>query len=133
MSSFTPIIPDGMESFYNDYQFAPAVKSGDLMIISGQLGFADDGSIPDDPGKQMKNAFNAIGYILASEGLNFSNVIAIDSFHVGDMHEAFEQFIAAKAEFIPEPHPSWTALGVAGLALPEAKVEIKVTVRMNAN
>ena len=27
MSIFTPIIPQGMETYYNDYQFAPAVRS----------------------------------------------------------------------------------------------------------
>ena len=127
MSSFTPIIPEGMEPFYNDYQFAPAVRAGDLIIISGQLGFDDDGSLPDDAAAQMANAFGAIAYILESQGLDASHIIAIDSFHVGDCHDAFEKMIAVKAQHIPAPHPAWTAVSVAGLALPEAVVEIKVT------
>jgi len=130
MSVFKPIVPEGMEAFYNDYQFAPAVRSGDLVIISGQLGFDDDGSIPADPAAQINKAFGAIGYILSSEGMDFSHVIAIDSFHVGDVHAQMELFIAEKARFIPEPHPAWTAVGVAGLALPEAVVEVKVTARI---
>ena len=131
MSVFKPIIPEGMEAFYNDYQFAPAVRSGDLLIVSGQLGFDDDGSIPADPTAQINKAFQAIGHILASEGLGFGHVIAIDSFHVGDVHEQLELFIAEKANFIPEPHPAWTAVGVTGLALPEAVVEVKVTARIS--
>ena len=86
MSIFTPVIPEGMESFYNDYQFSPAVRSGEFLIISGQLGFDPDGSLPADAGQQIANAFSAIGHILASAGMGFSNIVSIDSFHVGDMH-----------------------------------------------
>ena len=52
MSIFTPVVPEGMETYYDDYQFSPAVRCGDLLIISGQLGFDPDGSLPDDPAKQ---------------------------------------------------------------------------------
>lgn len=119
-----------MEAYYNDYQFAPAVRSGELLIISGQLGFCPDGTLSADPARQINNAFQAIGYILQSQGLDFSHIIAIDSFHVGDMCEHFKLTIAEKAKFIAEPHPAWTAVTVAGLALPQAKVEIKVTARI---
>ncbi len=130
MSVFTPVVPEGMEAFYNDYQFSPAVKCGEFLIISGQLGFDADGSLPADISQQIANAFAAIGQILSSEGMSFANVVTIDSFHVGDMHRHFEAMIAEKAKCIPEPHPGWTAVGVAGLALPEALVEIKVMARM---
>ncbi len=129
MSVFTPVIPEGMESLYNDYQFAPAVRTGDFLIISGQLGFDPDGSLPADVGQQIANAFVAIGHILAFEGLTFANVVSIDSFHVGDIHAQFEAMIAEKAKVISEPHPAWTAVGVSALALPEAVVEIKVTAK----
>lgn len=35
-------------------------------------------------------------------------------------------FINALARFVGEPYPAWTAVEVAGLALPDAVVEIKV-------
>ena len=63
------------------------------------------------------------------EGMDYSNIVSIDSFRVGDMHAHFETMIAEKAKVIPEPHPAWTGVAVAGLALPEALVEIKVTAR----
>ena len=129
MSAFTPVIPEGMEAYYDDYKFAPAVRAGDLLIVSGQLGFDADGTLPADPGAQMRNAFAAIGHVLQSQGLGFDSIVSLDSFHVGDVHEAFLPMIEAKAEFIPEPHPAWTAVWVSGLALPEARVEIKVTAR----
>jgi enamine deaminase RidA (YjgF/YER057c/UK114 family) len=61
--------------------------------------------------------------------MDYSNIVSIDSFHVGDLHAHFETMIAEKAKVIPEPHPAWTAVGVVALALPEAVVEIKVTAR----
>ena len=124
---FSPVIPEGMQSFYDDYQFAPAIRAGNLLIISGQLGFNENGTLPDNAMEQMENAFGAVGLILASAQMGFENVISIDSFHVGDCHEAFEQMIGVKAKFIPPPHPAWTAVSVAGFALPEAKVELKIT------
>ena len=132
MSVFEPIVPEGMEIFnvmYDDYYFAPAVRSGDLVIISGQIGFGADGSIPDDISQQVHNTFEMIGRVLESAGLNFSHVVCLDSFHVGDMHEHMEAFIQERAKFIHKPYPAWTAVGVTGLALPEAKVEIKVSAR----
>ena len=66
MTSFTPIIPEGMEIFYDDYQFSPAVQVGEMLVISGQLGIGEDGAIPEDIATQMDNAFQAIGQVLAT-------------------------------------------------------------------
>ena len=131
MSVFTPVIPKGMEAYYDHYQFAPAVRSGDQLIISGQMGFNPDGSLPEDPAAQIANAFKSIGYILKSEDLDFGNIISIDSFHVGDMRAHFKTMIAEKAKVIPAPHPAWTAVAAASLAMPDAVVEIKVTARIS--
>ena len=57
----------------------------------------------------------------------------INSFHVwtggnfeGDQSVQLSAFIAVKDEFMPPPHPAWTAIGTTGLAIPTGVVEIQV-------
>ena len=131
MSVFTPVVPAGTEMCVNDYNFSPAVRSGDLLIISGQLGFKEDMTLPTDAATQIAQALGALAYILDSEGLTVANLISIDSFHVGDMHEHFELMVGELGKVFGEgPYPSWTAVGTTGLALPEAVVEIKAMARI---
>ena len=52
------------------------------------------------------------------------------SFHV-DMRTRFEAFGAAKQTVFGEaPYPSWTAIGVSGLADPALLAEIKVVAKL---
>ena len=92
-----------------------------------KLVFGADGSIRKGIGQQIYNTFEMIARVLESAKLNFGHVICLDSFHV--VHEHMEAFIQERAKFIQKPYPTWTAFGVTGLALPEAKVEIKVSAR----
>ena len=50
------------------------------------------------------------------------------TYHVG-LREHFEEFTRIKDEFIKEPYPAWTAIGVSELAADGAVIEIKVTAR----
>ena len=127
MSEFVPIIPEGMEDYYNEYKFAPATRCGDIVTVSGQIGFGKDGTIPTDVSSQIANAFAAIDSILQAAGGSLAHIYAINSYHVGDCHEHFELMIVEKSKILSEPHPAWTAISVAGLALPDAKVEIGVS------
>jgi enamine deaminase RidA (YjgF/YER057c/UK114 family) len=43
---------------------------------------------------------------------------------VGEIDRILEWFPTVKDEFIVEPFPAWTAIGVTGLALPGLVVEI---------
>ena len=40
-----PIIPPGMEGLYESFEFAPAVRTGDFVVVSGQIGVGDDGGV----------------------------------------------------------------------------------------
>mgnify|MGYP001795286652 FL=1 len=54
----------------------------------------------------------------------------VTSFHV-DMRTRFEAFGAAKQTVFGEaPYPSWTAIGVSGLADPALLAEIKVVAKL---
>jgi len=42
------------------------------------------------------------------------------------LQEHIGAFMKVKDEFIKEPYPAWTAIGITELAVPGARVEIRV-------
>ena len=57
--------------------------------------------------------------------VTFDNVVDMTTYHVG-LQAHLAEFVRVKDEFVKEPYPAWTAIGVAELAVPGARVEVKV-------
>lgn len=110
------------------YGFSLAVRSGDLLFCSGQVGTEADGSTPTDPARQFELAFAGLGKVLASHGLAPADLVNLTSFHVG-YPANMEAFAIAKARFLAGGLPAWTAVGVAALGHPETLVEVKAIAR----
>ena len=119
------VIPDRMQNSYEQFHFAPAVRVGERVFCSGQVGNGPDGKLDPDPAVQMNAAFEAVGRVLEEAGASFADVVEITSFHVG-FNEHIGVFMQVKDGFVKEPYPAWTAIGVSELAF-GALVEIKVT------
>ena len=115
-----------MEALYRHYHFSPAMKAGGLLFVSGQLGFNSDMTLASGIAAQTEQAFKIIGATLAAGQCSLSSIVDISSFHVGPLSLHMPVFINALARVVGEPYPAWTAVEVAGLALPDAVVEIKV-------
>ncbi|SFP38634.1 RidA family protein [Variovorax sp. 770b2] len=121
------IIPIGMEHFHTHYHFAPAVRAGGLLFLSGQLGIGSDLTLADGIAAQIDLALHNLGQVLEAAGRSYADVVEINSFHVGPLGEHMPLFVEALARFFTAPYPAWTSVEVAGLALPGAQVEIKAT------
>ena len=119
------VIPDGMQGFYDQFHFAPAVRAGKVVYCSGQIGSRPDGKLDPDPAAQIADAFENVGAVLKEAGAKFSDVVEITTFHVG-FNEHLGVFMQVKDGFLKEPYPAWTAIGVSELAF-GALVEIKAT------
>src|SRR5688572_32832897 len=105
-----PIIPATMRGSYEAFQFAPATRVGDLLILSGQIGTGPDGKAIDDLEEQFAHAFEVIGQVLHEAGLSFDNIVELHTFHVGlQLHRG--KFMKVKARYSNEPVPCWTAIG----------------------
>ncbi len=122
------VIPDGMQNFYDQFHFAPAMRSGKTLYCSGQVGNGPDGALDADPAVQITTAFENVARVLKEAGASFENVVEMTTFHV-DFNEHIGIFMQVKDGFVKEPYPAWTAVGVAELAF-GAMVEIKVTARL---
>lgn len=125
------VTPAGMESYYTNFHFAPAIKDGDRLFCSGQLGNGADNVIADDPETQFTQAFENVKAVLETAGVSFDDVVEMTTFHVG-LRENLGTFMKVKDRYMNEPYPAWTAIGTTELAFPGALVEIKVIARLSA-
>lgn len=119
------IVPDSSRRAYENFHFAAAVRAGNLLILSGQIGLGEDGKLPESPQEEFRNAWRSIGTTLTHAGLSYADIIEYTSYHVG-LQAHLPAFMKVRDEFISEPWPAWTAIGITELAVPGARVEIKV-------
>ena len=118
------IIPASQQAMYDNFHFAPGVKTGNLLLMSGQVGSDASGKCPEDFTEQFRLAFQHIEAILTEAGGDLSYIVELTSYHIA-MREHLREFIAVKDEMISEPYPAWTAIGCTELAMPGAVVEIR--------
>ena len=125
-ANFDVIIPAGQERVYRSWHFAPAVRTGNTIYVSGVIGVGSDGKVPDDPAEEFTNAFAQLAGTLAASGASLEDVVELTTFHV-DMSETLGAFVAAKDAVISDPYPAWTAIGCTELAVPGGRAEVKAT------
>jgi len=119
------ICPDSAASYYSDWGFSPAIECRGFIFVSGCTGTMDNGTVPEGITAQTRQAFSRIKISLDEAGVNFSDIVEMTTYHVG-LNSHLDKFIAVKNEFISEPYPAWTAIGVTELASEGAIVEIKI-------
>jgi len=130
MTKRDAIFPADRHALYDVHQYSAAIRHGELLFISGQVGSREDGSPEPVYEDQVRRAFANLRTVLAAAGATFDDVIDVISFHT-DPHTQFERMMAIRAEEIGEPpYPTWTAVGVTWLA--GFDFELKVVARIPA-
>ena len=94
-----------------------------LLVISGQVGMREDGTVPEDPFEQIEIAFENILRNLHTADMDVKDIIKITYYLVGEINaEKRRELVQTKLQ----GHlPCSTLLYVAGLANPLYKVEIE--------
>ena len=123
------INPPGTEATYKSFQFSQAVRVGDTVWVSGQVGFGPDG-IPSSMKDQAQLALESLKKVLEEAGATLGDVVQLTSYHT-DMSE-MREFAGVKSEFFPQDYPAWTAVGVTALVLPDLRVEVQATARIGS-
>jgi len=114
----------GSNKIFELFQYNPAVESNGLLFIAGQIGMRADGTIPEDVAEQCDLAFQRLGAILEARGLGFEDLVDLTSYHV-DIDQHLTTFREVKERYVKQDFPAWTILGVAALARPILKIEVK--------
>jgi enamine deaminase RidA (YjgF/YER057c/UK114 family) len=118
------IVPEVWADFYEETRIPAAVRVGDTLRLTGHTGETADGVFSDEPEEQIRQTFRNIAITLAEAGATWADVVEINSYRVGLQGQA-QTLLQVAAEFLEDPYPAWTDVGVTELFLEEALVEIR--------
>jgi 2-iminobutanoate/2-iminopropanoate deaminase len=93
-----------------------------LLVISGQVGMKEDGTMPDDPFEQIDIAFENILRNLRAANMDVRDIIKLTYYLVGEIDTAKRREIVLS--ILQGHQPCSTLVYVAALASPMFKVEI---------
>lgn len=116
------IVPDDAKKTYQNWHFAPAVRHDDLVFCSGVIGRGDSAE------EEFRSAWESLGGTLSAAGVGYEDIIDSTLFVV-ELQKHAGTMAKVKDEFIKEPYPASTWIGVVELAIPGARAEIQVIAR----
>lgn len=128
MPSRETVVPEDMKDVHERFRYSPGVKAGSLLFMAGQLGRDEHLNPVEDKEAQFAQAFENVEKVLSAAGATFDDVVDMVTYHT-DMRD-LQLFIKVKDRFFTnlERLPTWTAIGVAALAMPGLFAEVKCTV-----
>lgn len=110
MNEREAIIPAGMDAVYEKIRYAPAVKVGNTIYVSGQIGRDIDMQLVEGREAQMVQAFENLKLVLATAGATPGDVVDLTTFHT-DMRD-LPLFMQVRDRYLnTHPLPAWTAVG----------------------
>jgi enamine deaminase RidA (YjgF/YER057c/UK114 family) len=128
MNKSEAIFPPNRHSLYQQHRYSAAIRSGDLLFVSGQVGSLEDGSPEPDFERQVALAFDNLRAVLEAAGCHLDDIVDVTTFHTHPESQ-FATVLKVKDKHFDVPsYPNWTAIGVNWLA--GFDFEIKVIARI---
>lgn len=126
MTERIAVVPEAHEGAARSARYSPALRVGNVIHVSGQVGRDSALRAIADPLAQYRAAFANVELVLGEAGASLSDVVDLMTFHTS--FDDFDVFRQVKDDyFTVEPYPAWTAVGVTALAVPGILVEIRCT------
>jgi enamine deaminase RidA (YjgF/YER057c/UK114 family) len=120
------VTPGYGERQLREFHYSQAVRVGDRVETSGQGGWDDDFQFPDSIHDEIEQAFRNVERTLTAAGAGWQHVIHVNSYHVGISEDTNRIMVELLRRYMPDHAPIWTCLGVAALAAPNMRVEVRV-------
>jgi enamine deaminase RidA (YjgF/YER057c/UK114 family) len=115
--------PQDIHEPVGSYSHQIEIKGNErLLVISGQVGMREDGTVPDDPFEQIDIAFENILRNLRAASMDVTDIIKLTYYLVGEIDTAKRREIVLSK--LQGHQPCSTLLYVAALASPMFRVEI---------
>jgi 2-iminobutanoate/2-iminopropanoate deaminase len=109
---------------YEPFLLSQGIRMGDVLYVSGQAGYGDDGKIVEGGFRaQGEQAFSNLRRALEAGGSSLDNVAKVTIF-VTDMGR-FNEVVELRRKYFSEPYPADTIVEVKALYTPEAMIEIE--------
>jgi len=116
---------------YEPFLLSQGIRLGDLLFISGQAGYADDGSIVKGGFRaQGEQAFANLQRALSAGGASLKSVVKVTIF-LTDMSD-FNEVVELRRKYFSAPYPADTIVEVKALYTAEAMIEIEAVAVMSA-
>ncbi|CAL9287372.1 RidA family protein [Streptomyces sp. SudanB52_2052] len=111
------------------FGYAQAIRSGDLIHVSGQLSFDEAGGFDpgDDVAAQLEQTYVNIDRVLAHYGVTRNQIVS-QTLYVVDLVRNAEVVAEGNRAYFGTHRPVSTALGVTELTFPGQAVEISCVV-----
>ncbi|AAV82436.1 UNVERIFIED_ORG: enamine deaminase RidA (YjgF/YER057c/UK114 family) [Idiomarina abyssalis] len=128
MNQREAVFPANRHKLYEEHGYSAAIRSGDLLFVSGQVGSRENGSPEPEFERQVELAFENLQATLNAAGCTLDDLVDVTTFHT-DPENQFDTIMKVKQKmFSSPPYPNWTAVGVNWLA--GFDFEIKVIARI---
>jgi 2-iminobutanoate/2-iminopropanoate deaminase len=125
MSKLTPHTPPALHPPFAQYSHGIEVPAGHrILFASGQLGITKEKHVPEDAAGQAELCFQAIGEILKSAGMRYTDIVRINAFVTDRAH--LKDYMAVRDRYVADPPPASTLMIVSGFAAEIYKVEVEV-------
>ena len=120
------IQPAGVTTAAPFYSPAVLADGGRLLFVSGQ-GPKD---LQADVETQIRQTFEQIATILQAAGGGIGNVVMIRAYFI-NLQRDLAAFRQVRQEFLVEPYPAATIVGVTELAVPDLQVEVEAVAMLD--
>ena len=114
--------PRDLHQPLGSYSHQIEISNERLLVISGQVGMLQDGTIPEDPFEQIDLAFENIFRNLRAANMGLKDIIKLTYYLVGEIDTAKRREVVLSK--LQGHQPCSTLLYVAALASPAFRVEI---------
>jgi enamine deaminase RidA (YjgF/YER057c/UK114 family) len=116
--------PESVARPFSNYVHAvEAPGDARWLFVSGQLGVAKDGSVPEDFAAQAEQAFSNVLAILEEAGMGTADIVRINSY-LTDAND-IAAYRAIRDRMLDNQATASTMLVVAGLAGPRYRIEVE--------
>ena len=116
--------PAGVAAPFSRYSHGASAPAGARWLhISGQVGAAPDGTVPEDPERQMELAWDNLLAVLADAGMAVTDLVKVDGFIIRP--DLLPLYRTVRERRLAGHATASTLVIVAGLVVPSLLVEIQ--------
>mgnify|MGYP001828555264 CR=1 FL=1 len=119
------VVPPAWQGAY-DFGYAPAIRVGDWVILSG-IPAAGEGTSED----KIRRMYTRAEELLKASGATIEDVVELTTFHLepdgtAEFRAEFDLYMPIHRAFFGEHRPAWSAVGTSALLAHGAVVEMRV-------
>ncbi len=114
-----------MQNLVERFGYAPGVRVGDTLYVSGQVGRDEQLQVIEDPAAQIEQAFRNVGKVLDAAGFAWSDVVELETWLLHFQRD-LPLVLRIKPKFLGTTVTTWTGFGVAQFSMPGLLFEAKV-------